>query len=656
MEKEINDLNETLIQIYKKNLEFLEENFYELFEKLEELSQKILNGEFSPKYSLEYRKGYFDILNLENNSWYYGCNSYDDADIRADSANFTKDGSLDLLRKSGFNEKLAGSSDLTKIMPIISYINENVDLKNIVFEKIYKFVFLGTGLGMHINEIYKKINPYTTLIIEPELEVFRLSLFVTDYSEFQKNNAKLFLSIEEDKQTRINTIGSFYGYHSYMNYNVKHHLLIENDRYLYDELVDFFSSNTSISFPYIHIIDNIFKTLDFVDKGYKFLYVESMIKKRILETKRVLLIAAGPSLDNYIEWIVQNQDKFFIVCVDVILRKLEKNNIVPDMVVSIDPAGACAKYLATDDKNYLKNSVVVMMSQQHNDVLKVIKKKNGFFTQSINIIDKLGFVGSISNVGAFSYMITVHFGAKEIYTIGNDAAFDQETRARYAKDSTVYQGEVTENESENNGVVSLHDVIEVDGNLRKKVKTNRSLLMFKDSFESVTYNLQKEYKYEVFNLSDGVLIEKMTPMTQKELEDKMNKNQFVHDKHSNIKLFEKIFKKSEVPDFSEDKKRIYAMIRRVKKHKTIDMKSKNIFLQHKLDMMIWLLEESKLMKMKPFGNVFLFYTEIVDIYINLVLNLKQENLHSQKTLNNINKMWCDGVLAILDDFKRISEK
>ncbi len=655
METELNDLTATLIEIYKKNLEFLEENFHELFERVEQFTQKILTGESSPKYSLEYRKGYFDILNTENNSWYYGCNSYDDADMREERSNFTKDGSLDLLRKNGVNEKLAGSSDLTKIMPIISYINENVDLNNVEFEKIYKFVFLGTGLGMHINEIYKKLQPYTTLIIEPELEVFRLSLFVIDYSEFQKNNAKLFLSIEEDKQTRINTIGGFYSYHSYMNYNIKHHLLIENDRYLYDELVDFFSSNTSISFPYIHIIENIFKTLEFVEQGYKFLYVDDMIKKRILEDKRVLLVAAGPSLDNYIDWIAEHQDKFFIVCVDVILRKLEKNKIVPDMVVSIDPADACARYLKTDDKNYLNNSAIVMMSQQHKDVLKVIKKKNGFFTQSINIIDELGFVGSISNVGAYSYMITVHFGAKEIYTIGNDAAFDQETKARYAKDSTVYQGEVTDEESENN-TVSLHDVVEVDGNLREKVKTNRSLLMFKDSFESVTYNLQKEYKYEVFNLSDGVLIEKMKPMSKKELEEKLEEDQFVHDKNSNIKLFNKIFKKSEVPNFQEDKKRIRTMISRVKKHKMIDMKSKNIFLQNKLDMMIWLLEESKTMKIKPFGNIFLYYTEVADIYINFILNLRQENLHTQKTLNNINKIWCDGVLAILDDFRRISEK
>jgi hypothetical protein len=64
--------------------------------------------------------------------------------------------------------------------------------------------------------------------------------------------------------------------------------------------------------------------------------------------------------------------------VDVILRKLEKNGIVPDIVVSIDPSHMCAEYLKCDDKEFLKNSAYVFLSQQHDDVKDVVIKENVF--------------------------------------------------------------------------------------------------------------------------------------------------------------------------------------------------------------------------------------------------------------------------------------
>ena len=653
MEREVTDLTAILLQIYKTNLEFLEVNFNDLFLRVEKLSQDLASEKLSPKYSLEYRDGYFDILNLTTNSWFYGSNSYEDADRRAKHANFTKDGSLDLLRKGIDGEKLIGGKNISDIMPVISYINENVDLKNVEFERIYKFVFICSGLGFHIHEIAKKLDPFTTLIIEPELEIFRLSLFTIDYSELQKGNRKLFLSVGEDKPARIKSLDTFYFYHNYMNYNVKHHLLIENERYLYDELVDYFSTNTATSFPYVHTIQNIFKIMDFVESKYKFLDFNSMVEKKILSDKKVLLVAAGPSLDGYIDWIFQNQDKFTIVCVDVILRKLEKNKIVPDIVVSIDPSHLCADYLTCEDPEFLNNSAVILLAQQNEKVLDVVKKENVYVSQSIPLIGEIGYLGSASNVGTFSYMMCLHLGANEIYTIGNDAAFNQATGSRYATESSWSQSEALHLEQKKD-MVSMHDVVEVKGNLRETVKTNRSLLVFKDSFESITPGLKQAYNYEVFNLSDGVYMEGFEPMTQEELEQKIAKT--ILKSHNIQEMLNGVSKVIEKLDFKDDAKKIINLINRVKKYKKLSITSRNDFLEKKLEMMVWILEQSKKMKNSVFGNIFLFYTELADIYINFVLNLKQENLHTNESLQNINQIWSNGLLAVLNDFKKISEK
>jgi hypothetical protein len=73
-------------------------------------------------------------------------------------------------------------------------------------------------------------------------------------------------------------------------------------------------------------------------------------------------------------------------------------------------------------------------------------------------------------------------------------------------------------------------------------------------------------------------------------------------------------------------------------------------------MMIWILEQSKGLKLDIFGNIFLMYTEFSDIYINFILNLQQENLFDKSHLTKLNKIWANGVLSILNDFQKVVKK
>jgi len=651
MKTELEELSNTLLSIYKKNLVFLQEHFEDIFNRVDTLSQDIDNGNYKPKYSLEYIDGYFDILNLENTTWYYGTDSYVDADNRANRTNFTKDGSLDLLRKGIDGKSLIGNESFKDVLPVLDYINKNVDFDHIEFQKIYKFVFLDVGLGFHIHEIFKKLDPFTTLIIEPELEIFRLSLFVIDYSEFQTGEKKLFLSIEDDILQRTEVIREFYQYHNYMNYNIKYTQLIDNHKYLLDELIEFFGNNTAGSFPYSLTIENLHKTVGFIKNKDRFLNTSTMIDKKILQNKNVLLIAAGPSVDNYTTWLQEHQDKFIIICVDVILKKLEKNNIIPDIVVTIDPSHLCADYLTTKNKDFLKNSTIVLLSQQNPKVLEVIKGKHYYFAQSIFFIQELGFLGSTSNVGSYILLLAAHLGANKLYTLGNDAAFHQETGSRYAQDNAVTTVEATSSKNIQQGLVSSYDIIEMEGNLRKTVKTNRVLAHFKYSFETTLNELKYTYKdLQVFNLSDGVKIEGFEPLPFEEINKQIE--DFKSKENNIIDLLDSVSQVVDKPDYSDDIKILNSIITRLNKHKKLKLIDRNDFLKHKLDMMIWILEKSKSMSSGLFGNIFLLYTELADIYINFIINLKQKNLHTKENLMKINTVWSDGVISVLKDLKK----
>ena len=651
MSTELQELEQALLVVYQKNLNFLEENFSDIYLEVEQLSNDIGENKVKENYSLELRGGYFDILNLENNGFYYAMNSYSDAEKRAEYVDFTASSSLDLLRKDGISHKLSMPYGLAEVLPIVGFINEKVDLENIEFLKIMKFVYIGVGLGYHIQEIEKKIEPYTTLIVEPELEIFRLSLFTMDYSKFEEGNRTLFLSVGDDTMKREQVFSDFYQCHSYMNYNIKHYTLLKNLDYIKTHLIEFCENNYAGAFPYTAVIENVKRTVNFIRHKDRFLVVHDIQKKDIFESKEILLVSAGPSVDDYIELIKKYQDKYIVACVDVIVRKLEKYGIVPDVIFSIDPSHLCADFLTTEDPEYLKNSVIVLLSQQHPDVMDILRERklHYYISQFTTINKEIGTLGSVPNVGTFSFHVMAHLGGKKLYTIGNDAAFHQETGKRYSSDSSYEQTEILDIQDKKDDVISREDILEVKGNLRDIVKTNRSLISFRNNYDAIIENMKPYLKYEAYNLSDGVYIDGLKPMTREEFMELSEKLEC--KKIDLVNNFDNISKILETDCYKKDIKIITSIIQRAKKFQKQKITSRDNFLTKKLDLMIWILEKSKELSVDVFGNIFLEYTHLVDSYINFTINLKQKDLYSQENLSLLRDHWAKGVIAVFKDMK-----
>jgi|GEM_PF-1464430 len=649
MEEQLESLSNTLLAIYEKNLNFLKEHFVDIYQEVESLSNDLEQGLKEEKYTLEYIDGYFDILNHSNNGMYYFSNSYIDADERKEYIDFSTKGSLDLLRRSRDTNKLVTNELYKEVMPIIDYINNHVDLEKIEFEKIYKMVFIGTGLGLHIHEIEKKLTPYTTLIIEPELEIFRLSLFTMDYTIFNEGNRQLFLSVGNDEIERRSVINNFAHHHEYMNYSIKHYSFIKSHDYIKEELKDYFGANSPIGFPYKAIIVTMARTIKFLLEKERFLAFDLTQKYKVLKGKKVLLVSAGPSLDGYIDWIQEHQDKFIIVCVDVILKKLEKNNIKPDIVVSIDPLDKCAEFFKIEDNDFLKDSAIILHSQQTPKLMELIKDQRYYFSQALQIASELGYYGSTPNVGTFGFKMISFLGADEIYLIGNDAAFDQETGSRYAEGSSHTLEDIME-EEDDNSFITEEDVVETKGNLRALIKSNKGLLTFKADFEKEKYLLSELFSIKAYNMSDGAYMEGFIPITRKEMDrlvDQLpseNKN-IINDLDRVSMVIDKLNYESSIKKFN-------AVIAKVKKYNKISFKSKHEFLDAKLELTAWILKENNTFKENIFASIFLKYIALSDIYVNFILNIKQKDLHSPVIINQISHIWADGIISVFKDIKK----
>jgi len=140
---------ETMDEIYFKNMQWLKKYDKKLYKKLDKVSNKLINDKSKEKYAVELNKeAALDIINKKDKTFLYNCE------------------------------------------PFIYGDNKVLEVK-----KAKKFGFIGTGLGTHITSIIREIKPRKSLICEDDVQIFRCSLYVTDY-ESLSNISKIKFAID----------------------------------------------------------------------------------------------------------------------------------------------------------------------------------------------------------------------------------------------------------------------------------------------------------------------------------------------------------------------------------------------------------------------------------------------------------------------------
>lgn len=157
-----------------------------------------------------------------------------------------------------------------------------------------------------------------------------------------------------------------------------------------------------------------------------------------------LIIAAGPSLNENLDKIKANRDKFVIFAVNKVLRVLSANEIVPDFTVCLDASSInstltgleefCAKTncimdIKSDSVLFTKNFKRMFMSFSKNDM--VVKKLADY--------NKLECYESGGTATALALVAAVKLGFSKIIFTGLDMAFQNEVI--YSTGDLVYTRE-----------------------------------------------------------------------------------------------------------------------------------------------------------------------------------------------------------------------
>ena len=538
-------LQNALTTTFLANLAFLSEYDNELYHRLDELSRMIENGNYQEKYALDFimDNGEFDIYDIVNDKYLYNRTpkKINDQLVRKIEFNkkesifnieeyFYMKNSIKIDTENRFKYENANEISNVTISDIFEYTNslkDFLDNKKKRIKKVEKFIFLGTLLGRHIPRIAEKVDAEMYLVCERNLEIFRLSLFTVDYTILASKG--VVFSIMDNSIEEVEKIGKFINIKYLDNYLLKFSTTNINIEKYVDNILAYLVSNKPTMYDYNrYLYIKVNRTTKMLKSEYKTLLFDQIKENcNYFENTPILYLAAGPSLDENIEWIKENQNSFFIVTLGAAYKKLIKNKIRIDIITSLDE-DSILNELQFDDgsvSNINENTIIMLSCSTNLIIIEKLKDKKLFLYETQVSIHKNNIAFSGFSVGEVTLDILLKMNAKEIYLLGLDLALNQDTGLTHSKDSNSVVKIYDINEKDDREFFSLNQgVIKVKGNLKDEVSTTS---MFYNSIQSTNSKLeQKANDCNVYNLSShGAYFENSIPKEIKEL--KMDKNEIV---------------------------------------------------------------------------------------------------------------------------------
>lgn len=204
--------------------------------------------------------------------------------------------------------------------------------------------------------------------------------------------------------------------------------------------------------------------------------------KDVSRDKPVLIVATGPSLNKQIPLLVQYQHIFTIVAVDTAYPILERNGIVPDYLIGLDPTS-----IPSWSTNSLPAHSVFAVDVGCAPGLAWSHYKNHLFSSSFDpcqwILERLGVkvetMATGGSVATTAFNFARHFNGKPIVLIGQDLAL---TGGKDHADGYMftYSPDVL-NQADHTG-------FNVEGYYGDSVRTERQLMYYKTWYEQTINN------------------------------------------------------------------------------------------------------------------------------------------------------------------------
>lgn len=345
-------------------------------------------------------------------------------------------------------------------------------------------VLYGIGLGYHIKEICKILQPKSVLY------VFEYSEELVDYCKevnpeiFECKNIKVISGNNNNFYSELSEVLNM------VNDIIIHRPSLEvihnKNEELFNLIYDFNSVKQFFKVDKVHKVNGDENTKYNICKKYPL--IDILLKELKKENKPFVITSSGPSLDYEIEFIKQYQSKFLIICVGSSLRTLMTNNIIPDVIVIIDPKEIVKKQLEGYEELDIPLCFPASASRWAIDSYNGPKYIFGTSNEKTSI--ETGGTVAISAID-----IAIKSNAKEILLLGQDLAYLGEK-----SHTDTYEKTYGFKDNEKNG----HRMRKVMGVEGIELETCDGYLVFKHKIEQL---ILKNEGIRFINCSSGAVIE-----------------------------------------------------------------------------------------------------------------------------------------------------
>lgn len=657
-------LQNKLLEQYLSNLNFLEQIDVELYNKVKTLSFMIDEGLYKEKFVLEFfeETNSFDIFNLETNVYLYNKEIEELTKKELNKINLDSNSGFFSLKRNLFkNDNIfikAGDFKFNNLNKALSdEIKEYVNIwgeinKDKKYEKIDKFIFFGNLLGTQITNFHNKINFKSCFIYEPNLEIFRLSLFTTNYTNLSKN-IKFIFSIMDDEINLNKKIFEFIEKTEvFSNYMIKYHINSYVNTDMFQKFLNQIHLLDPFKFDYTKLLYHTFYSISNHVGNFRILTLKN--KKDLIIDKNVLLIAAGPSLDENIDLIKQNQEKFIIVTIGAVYKKLFENNIIPDIVTTVDPQYDVlnSTHFNIEDVKLLKDTIVFASINTPTKILERFNQKKLFLYEVLDSfkINSNEYYGV--SIGEISLSIILDLKFKDIYLLGTDLSINQTTGeshfSKYVNKRENYNKNIKVNNLKQVNY-TVEDFIEVKGNTCEKVVTKRIFALSIIKYVDIINKFKKDYQ-TIYNLSNnGAYIDGTIYKTFNEIQENLK----IVDKSTILRTIvlsseldltekERIFLKEKIDNLN-NLKHTLSMI--------YITSSDNITLEDFKDRLLVFLKEIKKNNDKFLDKIIYNYCKIVINYIFYSTNDKNiKKIEKEMKLSESEKIFYKHINKIIHDY------
>jgi hypothetical protein len=384
--------------------------------------------------------------------------------------------------------------------PIDDMIKQQMQLRE-YREYEYLFVY-GVGNGVIIQKLLENKKLSKLIVIEKEIELFYIILNLIDLHQDILSSRLLFLSYED---LSVPLLVELLNTQRLKYYAKIYTLQIQTPYYekIFSEEIQRTNSLFIDAYKQRILTDGNDITDQMIGLKHTIANLPLMLQNASLtELKKKtdadisVIVSTGPSLFKQLLILKKYQDYVTIISVDASLPILEKHDIKPDIVTSIERVELTAEFFKKTSATFQKDIICVSASLQHKTVLDAIKGKKVLIQRPFAYnayfgFDDYGYIGHGMSAANLAHEVAIVTGHKNCILIGQDLAYAQDGSS-HSQGHVFGESEVEHKDDD----ISL---LAYGG--EKEIKSTMVWQLFKNFFEHTIYMTSSAT--DTYNCTEG---------------------------------------------------------------------------------------------------------------------------------------------------------